>query len=66
MCEIRDVQAIYSFMKIKGIGVVRTNRELLSYAQQLMPIGNVEDWLLSVLSSQQKEEYHLQYESVEG
>ena len=66
MCEIKDVQAIYSFMKIKGIGVTRTNKELLSYTQQLGSMWNLEDWLLSVLSAEQKAEYHSQYEHVEG
>lgn len=66
MCEIKDVQAIYSFMKIKGIGVTRTNKELLSYTLQLGSMWNLEDWLLSVLSVEQKAEYYLQYEHVEG
>ena len=66
MCEIKDVQAIYSFMKIKGIGVTRTNKELLSYTQQLGSMLKLEDWLLSVLSAEQKAEYHSQYEHVEG
>ena len=66
MCEIKDVQAIYSFMKIKGIGVTRTNKELLFYTQQLGSMWELEDWLLSVLSAEQKAEYHSQYEHVEG
>lgn len=66
MCEIKDVQAIYSFMKIKGIGVTRTNRELLSYTQQLGSMWKLEDWLLSVLTAEQKAEYYSQYEIVEG
>lgn len=66
MCEIKDVQAIYSFMKIKGIGVTRTNKELLTYMQQLGSMWKLEDWLLSVLSADQKEEYYSQYETVEG
>ncbi len=66
MCEIKDVQAIYSFMKIKGIGVTRTNRELLSYTQQLSSMWKLEDWLLSVLTAEQKEEYYSKYEMVEG
>lgn len=66
MCEIKDVQAIYSFMKIKGIGVARTNKELLSYTQQLGSMWKLEEWLLSVLSAEQKAEYHSQYEHVEG
>ena len=57
MCEIKDVQAIYSFMKIKGIGVIRTNKELLSFTQQLGSMWKLEDWLLSVLSDEQKTEY---------
>ena len=66
MCDIKDVQAIYSFMKIKGIGVARTNKELLSYSQQLDSMWELEDWLLSVLSVEQKAEYYSQYEHVEG
>ncbi len=66
MCEIKDVQAIYSFMKIKGIGVTRTNKELLSYTQQLGSMWKLEDWLLSVLTAEQKAEYYSQYEMVEG
>lgn len=66
MCEIKDVQAIYSFMKIRGIGVTRTNRELLSYSQQLGSMWRLEDWLLSVLTPEQKAEYYSQYEMVEG
>lgn len=66
MCEIQDVQAIYSFMKIKGIGVMRTNKELLSYSQQFGSIWKLEDWLLSVLSAEQKAEYFSRYETVEG
>lgn len=66
MCEIKDVQAIYSFMKIKGIGVTRTNKELLSYTQQVGLMWKLEDWLLSVLSAEQKEEYYSQYEHIEG
>lgn len=66
MCEIKEVQAIYSFMKVKGIGVTRTNKELLTYMQQLGSMWNLEDWLLSVLSADQKEEYYSQYETVEG
>ena len=56
MCEIKDVQAIYSFMKIRGIGVTRTNKELLSYTQQLGSMWKLEDWLLSVLTAEQKAE----------
>ena len=66
MCEIKDVQAIYSFMKIKGIGVIRTNKELLSFTQQLGSMWKLEDWLLSVLSDEQKTEYFSHYERVEG
>lgn len=66
MCEIKDVQAIYSFMKVKGIGVARTNKELLSYTQQLGSMWKLEDWLLSVLTAEQKAEYYSQYEMVEG
>lgn len=66
MCEIKEVQAIYSFMKVKGIGVTRTNKELLTYMQQLGSMWKLEDWLLSVLSPDQKEEYYSQYETVEG
>ncbi|MBP5229215.1 MAG: DNA-processing protein DprA [Bacteroidales bacterium] len=66
MCEIKDVQAIYSFMKIRGIGVTRTNKELLSYTQQLGSMWKLEDWLLSVLTAEQKAEYYSQYEMVEG
>lgn len=66
MCEIKEVQAIYSFMKVKGIGVTRTNKELLTYMQQLGSMWKLEDWLLSVLSAEQKEEYYSQYETVEG
>lgn len=66
MCEIKEVQAIYSFMKVKGIGVTRTNKELLTYMQQLGSMWKLEDWLLSVLSADQKEEYYSKYETVEG
>lgn len=66
MCEIKDVQAIYSFMKIKGIGVNRTNKELLSFGQQLGAMWTLEDWLLSVLSPEQKEDFFSHYETVEG
>ena len=66
MCEIKDVQAIYSFMKIKGVGVTRTNKELLSYTQHLGSTWELEDWLLSVLTVEQKAEYYSQYEMVEG
>jgi len=66
MCEIKEVQAIYSFMKVKGIGVTRTNKEMLTYMQQLGSMWKLEDWLLSVLSADQKEEYYSQYETVEG
>lgn len=66
MCEIKEVQAIYSFMKVKGIGVTRTNKELLTYMQQLGSMWKLEDWLLSVLSADQKEEFYSQYETVEG
>ena len=50
MCEIKDVQAIYSFMKVKGIGVSRTNKELLSYSQQL-------GFMLSMLKSKYFDHY---------
>ena len=43
MCEIKEVQAIYSFMKVKGIGVTRTNKELLTYMQQLGSMWKLED-----------------------
>ena len=66
MCEIKEVQAIYSFMKVKGIGVTRTNKELLTYMQQLGSMWKLEDWLLSVLSADQEEEYYSQYETVES
>lgn len=66
MCEIKDVQAIYSFMKIRGIGVTRTNKELLSYTQRPSSMLKLEDWLLSVLTAEQKAEYYSQYEMVEG
>ena len=66
MCEIKEVEAIYSFMKVKGIGVTRTNKELLTYMQQLGSMWKLEDWLLSVLSADQKEEYYSQYETVAG
>ena len=65
MCEIKDVQAIYSFMKVKGIGVSRTNKELLSYSQQLGFMRDLEGWLVSVLSAEQKEEYYANYETVD-
>lgn len=64
MCEIKDVQAIYSFMKVSGIGVTRTNKELLSYSQQLGLMRNLEEWLVSVLSAEQKEEYYANYETI--
>ena len=66
MCDIKEVQAIFSFMKVKGIGVTRTNKELLTYMQQLGSMWKLEDWLLSVLSADQKEEYYSQYVTVEG
>lgn len=66
MCEIKDVQAIYSFMKIRGIGVTRTNKELLSYTQQPGSMWKLEDWFLSVLTAEQKAEYYSKYEMVEG
>lgn len=66
MCEIKDVQAIYSFMKIKGVGVSRTNKVLQSYTQQLGSMWKLEDWLLSELSDEQKTEFYSHYESVEG
>lgn len=66
MCEIKDVQAIYSFMKIKGVGVTRTNKVLQSYTQQLGSMWKLEDWLLSELSAEQKIEFFSHYESVEG
>lgn len=66
MCEIKDVQTIYSFMKIKGIGVARTNKELLSYTEQFGSMWKLEDWLLSVLTAEQKSEYFSHYEHVEG
>lgn len=66
MCEIREVQAIYSFMKVGGIGVTRTNKELASYSEQMGSMWGLEDWLLSALTAKQKEEYHSRYERVEG
>lgn len=66
MCEIKDVQAIYSFMKIKGIGVMRTNKALLSYTEQLGSMWKLEDWLLSVLTANQRTEYFSHYEQVDG
>lgn len=66
MCEIKEVQAIYTFMKIKGIGVTRTNKELLSFTQQLGTMWKLEEWLLSVLTEEQKAEYYSHYETVEG
>ena len=66
MCEIREVQAIYSFMKVGGIGVTRTNKELASYSEQIGSMWGLEDWLLSALTAKQQEEYHSRYERVEG
>lgn len=65
MCEIKEVQAIYTFMKVKGIGVTRTNKELASYKQQIGAMWTLEEWLLSVLNSEQKAEYHAQYVTVD-
>lgn len=65
MCEIKEVQAIYSFMKVRGIGVARTNKELLTYMQQLSSMWKLEEWLLSVLSEEQKAEYYSHYETIE-
>ena len=64
MCEIKEVQAIYTFMKVKGIGVTRTNRELLSFKQQIGAMWTLEEWLLSVLTSEQKAEFYSQYVTV--
>jgi len=66
MCEIREVQAIYSFMKVKGIGIARTNKELVSYKQQIGAMWTLEEWLLSVLNPEQKNEYYSQYVRVDG
>lgn len=66
MCEIKEVQAIYSFMKVKGIGIIRTNKELASYKQQIGAMWTLEDWLLSFLTSEQKTEYYEQYVTVAG
>jgi DNA protecting protein DprA len=66
MCEIREVQAIYSFMKVGGIGIIRTNKELASYAEQMGSMWGLENWLLSALTPKQKEEFHSKYERVEG
>lgn len=66
MCEIKEVQAIYSFMKVKGIGIARTNKELASYKQQIGSMWTLEGWLLSVLNPEQKSEYYAQYVTVDG
>ena len=66
MCEIKEVQAIYSFMKVKGIGIARTNKELASYKQQIGAMWTLERWLLSVLNPEQKSEYYAQYVTVDG
>lgn len=66
MCEISEVQAIYTFMKVKGIGVTRTNKELTTYKQQIGAMWTLEGWLLSVLSPEQKMEYHAQYVMVDS
>ena len=66
MCEIREVQAIYSFMKVGGIGVTRTNKALASYSELTGAMWGLEDWLLSALTAEQKVEYHSRYERVEG
>ena len=66
MCEIKEVQAIYSFMKVKGIGIARTNKELVSYKQQIGAMWTLEEWLLSVLNPEQKSEYYAQYVRVDG
>ncbi len=66
MCEIREVQAIYSFMKVGGIGIIRTNKELASYSEQMGSMWGLENWLLSALTPKQKEEFHSKYERVEG
>lgn len=66
MCEIKEVQAIYSFMKVKGIGIARTNKELASYKQQIGAMWTLEDWLLSILTSEQKADYYSQYVTVSG
>ena len=57
--------SVAELRKIKGFGVVRTNKELLSYTQQI-GMWKLEDWLLSVLSAEQKAEYYSHYEKVEG
>ena len=66
MCEIREVQAIYRFMKVKGIGIARTNKEQVSYKQQIGAMWTLEEWLLSVLNPEQKSEYYAQYVRVDG
>lgn len=66
MCEIREVQAIYSFMKVGGIGIIRTNKELASYSEQMGSMWGLENWLLSALTPKQKEEFYSKYERVEG
>ena len=53
-------------MKVKGIGIARTNKELVSYKQQIGAMWTLEEWLLSVLNPEQKSEYYAQYVRVDG
>ena len=53
-------------MKVKGIGIARTNKERVSYKQQMGAMWTLEEWLLSVLNPEQKSEYYAQYVRVDG
>ena len=59
MCEVRDVKAVFGFMRLKGIGVSRTNKELLAFSRRLDINIGLEEYLYSSLKNEQQEEYAL-------
>ena len=53
--SVRTIEAIYRFMKIKGIGVVQTNKLLLSISKN---IGDIEQYMISILNESQLRDFN--------
>ncbi len=57
MCEVRDVKAVFGYMRLKGIGANRTNRELMSYTNGIHSGMPLADFLSMSLREDQRGEY---------
>lgn len=57
MCDVSDVKAVFGYMRLKGIGANRTNRELMSYSRGIHSGMALADYLSMSLREEQRIEY---------